>query len=128
MAGYSTVFLGFPIWGETAPPLIRSFLSSHDLSGKTLVPFITHGGYGLGNSEAVIAKHAPRALIRSPFVMQADPAELNNLGRSQPELVLAMNEKLNRLIEAEVGEDKGQMLPGGLDAGWEVSEETLRGA
>jgi arylsulfatase len=54
-----------------------------------------------------------------------DPGELNNLARSQPELLLAMNEKLNRLIEAEVGEDKGQMLPGGIDAGWEVSAETM---
>ncbi|WP_246094219.1 flavodoxin, partial [Mesorhizobium norvegicum] len=45
-----TVFLGFPIWGMTAPSVIRSFLATHDLSGKTLVPFITHGGYGLGVS------------------------------------------------------------------------------
>ena len=59
MAGYETVFLGFPIWGETTPPVIRSFLRAHDLSGKTLRPFITHGGYGLGNSLAVLADHAP---------------------------------------------------------------------
>jgi arylsulfatase len=55
----------------------------------------------------------------------SDANEMNNLARSQPELLLAMNEKLNRLIEAEVGEDKGQMLPGGIDAGWEVSAETM---
>src|SRR5690606_1640035 len=72
IAGYGTVFLGFPIWGETAPPIIRSFLSAHDLSGKTLIPFITHGGYGLGNSQTVIARHAPRALLRRGFSMQAD--------------------------------------------------------
>ena len=72
IAGYDTVFLGFPIWGETAPPIIRSFLSAHDLSGKTLVPFITHGGYGLGNSEAVIKRHAPKALLRPGFSLQAD--------------------------------------------------------
>jgi len=72
ISGYATVFLGFPIWGETAPSIIRSFLSAHDLSGKTLIPFITHGGYGLGNSESVIARHAPRALLRPGFSMQAD--------------------------------------------------------
>jgi flavodoxin len=72
IAGYDTVFLGFPIWGETAPPIIRSFLSAHDLSGKTLIPFITHGGFGLGNSESVIARHAPRASLRRGFTMQAD--------------------------------------------------------
>jgi len=72
IAGYDTVFLGFPIWGETAPPIIRSFLSAHDLAGKALIPFITHGRYGLGDSEAVVAKHAPRALLRRGFSMQAD--------------------------------------------------------
>jgi flavodoxin len=72
MARYKTILLGMPIWGETAPPLIRSFLSAHDLAGKTLVPFITHGGYGLGNSEAVIARHAPKARLRRAFSMQAD--------------------------------------------------------
>jgi arylsulfatase len=41
------------------------------------------------------------------------------------ELVLAMNEKLNRLIDMEVGEDRGQMLPGGVEAGWEVTAETM---
>lgn len=54
---------------------------------------------------------------------QADPLELNNLAYSKQhrELVMAMNAKLNALIDAEVGEDKGQMLPGGVDAGWEVN-------
>lgn len=43
IAAYDTVFLCFPIWGETAPPIIRSFLAAHDLSGKTVRPVITHG-------------------------------------------------------------------------------------
>jgi hypothetical protein len=43
-------------------------------------------------------------------------------------LLLAMNAKLNQLIDSEVGEDRGQMLPGGVDAGWEVSRETMAGA
>ncbi|MFP3181899.1 MAG: flavodoxin [Paraburkholderia sp.] len=72
MKDYDTVFLGFPIWGETTPPVIRAFLSAHDLSGRTLIPFITHGGYGLGSSQSVLASHAPRAKLRSPFVMEAD--------------------------------------------------------
>ena len=72
MADYDTVFLGFPIWGETAPPVIRSFLSGHDLSGKTLIPFITHGGYGLGKSRAALASHAPRARLLEGFVMEMD--------------------------------------------------------
>jgi flavodoxin len=67
----STIYLCFPIWGETAPPVIRSFLATHDLSGKTLVPVITHGGYGLGSSLAVLRSHAPNAKLVNGFTMQA---------------------------------------------------------
>ena len=69
---YTTVFLGFPIWGQTAPPVIRAFLTAHNLTGKTLIPFITHGGYGLGNSVSVIKSHAPQAKLLEGFSLQAD--------------------------------------------------------
>jgi flavodoxin len=72
IGAYETVFLGFPIWGETAPPPIRSFLRTHDLAAKTVRPFITHGGYGLGASLDILKSHAPRAQILTPFVMEAD--------------------------------------------------------
>ena len=55
------------------------------------------------------------------FDLQADPNEVNNLAlepKKHADLIVAMNAKLNRLIDAEVGEDAGQMLPGGVDAGW----------
>lgn len=70
---YDTVYLGFPIWGETTPPVIRSFLRAHDWRGKTLRPFITHGGYGPGNSMEIVRSDAPGAgTIEEPFVMEAD--------------------------------------------------------
>ncbi|MDK2770350.1 MAG: flavodoxin [Sphingomonas sp.] len=72
LASYQTIFLGFPIWGMTAPSIIRSFLSEHDLSGKTLVPFITHGGYGTGSSLDVLSRHAPQARLIDPFVLECD--------------------------------------------------------
>jgi arylsulfatase len=55
------------------------------------------------------------------FDLQADPHELNNLAldrEKNADLLMAMNAKLNRLIDEEVGEDVGQMLPGGVDGGW----------
>lgn len=72
IAKYDTIYLGFPIWGTTTPPVIRSFLRQHDLSGKTLVPFVTHGGYGLGNAREILGSHAPGARIEPPFSMEAD--------------------------------------------------------
>lgn len=72
IAAYDEIYLGFPIWGETAPPVIRSFLKAHDLTGKTLRPFITHGGFGLGSSAKVLTSHAEGARIEAPFVMEAD--------------------------------------------------------
>ena len=58
------------------------------------------------------------------FDLQADPDELSNLAldvKKHTELMLALNAKLNALIDAEVGEDVGQMLPGGVDGGWVAS-------
>jgi flavodoxin len=72
IATYDEIFLGFPVWGTTAPAPIRSFLKAHDLADKTLRPFITHGGYGVGSAPDVIASHAPRSPIEEPFVMEAD--------------------------------------------------------
>jgi flavodoxin len=72
MNQYETIYLGLPIWGMTAPPVIRSFLTAHDLSGKTVVPFITHGGYGLGNSMDVLRAHMRGADLRPAFSMEAD--------------------------------------------------------
>ena len=62
------------------------------------------------------------------FDTASDPLELTNIAATKganAELVMAMNEKLNRLIDEEVGEDRGQMLPGGIEAGWEVTPQTM---
>lgn len=72
LQAYDTVFLGFPIWGQTAPSVIRSFLRKHDLNGKILIPFVTHGGYGLGSSLEVVAAHAPGARLHDGLTMEAD--------------------------------------------------------
>ena len=72
IAAYDEIYVGFPVWGETMPPPVRSFLKAHDLRGKTVRPFITHGGYGVGSSPAVLANHAPDARIEKAFVMEAD--------------------------------------------------------
>ncbi|KSB88917.1 flavodoxin [Caulobacter vibrioides] len=72
LSAYDTVWLGFPIWGQSAPPVIRAFLAAHDLSGKTVRPFVTHGGYGLGDSLSVLRADAPGARFEPAVSMEAD--------------------------------------------------------
>lgn len=50
MKDYDTVFVGFPIWWYVAPTIINTFLESYDLTGKTVVPFATSGGSGMGRT------------------------------------------------------------------------------
>lgn len=47
---YDVVFLGFPTWGMQLPPPIKSFLRQHNLKGKTVIPFNSNAGYGVGTS------------------------------------------------------------------------------
>jgi flavodoxin len=72
IGSYETIFLGFPIWGMTAPPVIGSFLSRLDLAGKTIVPLVTHGGYGTGRSLAAVRSMASKASVREGFTLQMD--------------------------------------------------------
>lgn len=61
------VFIGFPTWGMQLPPPIKSFLNTYDLSGKTVIPFNTNAGYGVGNSFETIEKLCPNSRILTGF-------------------------------------------------------------
>ena len=63
MARYDVVFLGHPNWWATIPMPIASFLEQYDFSGKTLVPFVSHGGGRLGQSVTDVAKLCPSSKI-----------------------------------------------------------------
>ena len=55
MDDYDTIFIGYPNWWGDMPMIVYNFLESYDLSGKTIIPFCTHGGSGLSNTETTIA-------------------------------------------------------------------------
>ena len=55
MADYDTIFIGFPIWWYVAPHIINTFVESYDFSGKTLVPFATSGGSGMGKTVNIVS-------------------------------------------------------------------------
>lgn len=50
MEQYDTVFIGYPVWATTLPQAVRTFLTEYDFSGKTVIPFCTHDGYGAGRA------------------------------------------------------------------------------
>ena len=59
VAAYDVIFIGYPIWWNQAPRIINTFIESHDLNGKTLVPFATSGGSGISNSVKELRKIYP---------------------------------------------------------------------
>lgn len=63
MDQYDTVFLGFPNWWYTVPMAIHSFLEEYDFSGKTIIPFVTHGTGGLASTINDIKADLPDSII-----------------------------------------------------------------
>ena len=57
MEAYDTLIVGFPIWWGVAPRIIETFLESYDLSGKTIIPFCTSGGSGVGRSDTELHRN-----------------------------------------------------------------------
>ena len=66
---YDTVFVGFPIWWYVAPTIINTFLESYDFSGKTIIPFATSGGSGMGKTIDVLKGICPNADIQDGKVV-----------------------------------------------------------
>jgi len=63
MDAYDVVFVGFPIWWYREPSIIDTFIEAYDFSGKTVVPFATSGGSGIGNSGRNLQALAPEAKV-----------------------------------------------------------------
>lgn len=51
---YDVIFVGFPIWWYVAPTIINTFLESYDFSNKTIIPFCTSGGSGVGKTDTML--------------------------------------------------------------------------
>jgi flavodoxin len=64
---YDIIFVGFPTWGMQLPPPVKSFLHQYDLSGKTIIPFNTNAGYGIGNSFQTVKEFSKSKKILEGF-------------------------------------------------------------
>ena len=83
MADYDTVLIGYPIWWGVAPHIINSFLESYDLTGKTVIPFATSGGSGIGSPEVYLKASAKGAALHKGKLLRptAGKAEIEGLLR-----------------------------------------------
>ncbi len=64
---YDVVFLGFPTWDMKMPPPMKSFLHRYNLSGKTVIPFNTNAGYGVGSGFQTVKELCPNSTILEGF-------------------------------------------------------------
>ncbi|MFR0869438.1 MAG: flavodoxin [Adlercreutzia sp.] len=73
--GYDTIFVGFTIWWYVEPRIIDTFLESADFAGKTIVPFATSGGSGLGKAPERMASLTPGATVLPGKLLNGGPSE-----------------------------------------------------
>ncbi len=72
---YDTIFLGYPNWWADMPMPLYTFLDEYDLSGKTIAPFITHGGSGLSGTPNKIKQEEPNATVTEGLAVSGSQAE-----------------------------------------------------
>ena len=80
---YDTVFIGYPNWNADLPMPLYTFLETYDFTGKTVIPFVTHGGSGFAGTVDTIAGLQPDAAI----VSNGLAVSRNNVASSQEEII-----------------------------------------
>ena len=83
---YDTVFIGYPIWWSDMPMILYSFFDTYDFSGKTIVPFSTHGGSSFAGTPATIRELEPNATILDGLTISR-----NNIQEAEREIVNWVN-------------------------------------
>lgn len=91
---YDVVFVGFPTWGMQLPPPVKSFLQQFDFGGKTVIPFNTNGGYGIGSSFETVKQLCPGSRILEGFTMKG--------GSERDGQLLVIQREKAKAAEAEV--------------------------
>lgn len=85
---YDTIFVGYPNWWGDMPMILYTFFDTYDFSGKTIIPFNTHGGSGFSNTINTIAELEPNATIyKDGFTVSR-----NNVQEAEPDILAWLNE------------------------------------
>jgi flavodoxin len=78
MDSYNVIFIGYPDWWGTMPMAVFTFLEQYDFSGKTIIPFCTHEGSGLGRSVTDIKKICPKSTILDGLAIRGSDVKKAN--------------------------------------------------
>ena len=70
LESYDTIFIGFPTWDMQMPPPMKSFLTENDMSGKTIIPFNTNAGFGIGQGFVQLRELCPESDILKGFSVE----------------------------------------------------------
>ena len=70
LESYDTIFIGFPTWDMQMPPPMKSFLTENDMSGKTIIPFNTNAGFGVGKGFEQLRELCPESDILEGFSVE----------------------------------------------------------
>src|SRR5574344_746817 len=82
-----TVYVGGPVWWGTYPRVMFTFFRDYDLSGKTLIPFTTHEGSGLGDTESDLKNAFPNATVVHGFSIYGHECQRNGLDEKVAKLI-----------------------------------------
>lgn len=115
MTDYDTVFIGYPVWATEVPQAVLSFLKEYDLSGKTVIPFCTHDGYGAGSSYETVenASHAGKVLDGLAVEAEDVPAAQGTVADWLYSIGLVSNETVGQKDAASQGETAIKIAVGG---------------
>lgn len=91
---YDVIYIGYPNWWGDLPMPVYTFIEKHDWNGKTVIPFCTHEGSGLSDTERRIAKACKGATVRKGLAVRGATAQ--NDRTQAKKAVSAWLEKINQ--------------------------------
>lgn len=96
IGNYDFIFVGFPTWGMQLPPPVKSFLNEYDLSGKVIIPFNTHAGYGVGSGFRTIEELCPNSNILAGYSTKG--------GVERDGIIFVMEDEKEKQVQEDVKE------------------------
>lgn len=91
---YDVIFIGFPTWGMQLPPPMKSFLNQYNLKGKTIIPFNTNAGYGVGSSFETVKTLSNESTVLEGFAVEG--------GKERDGILFVMKGEKEIQVEREV--------------------------